>query len=248
MKRAKALRAIEDSGILLVYPIKNERDPASLWYKLHPKSPMKWDWSEDADPRVVDLWHLRTELSASREVVYAKWYQGRATFFSRQVYTAMLKMAQTTSREMILAPPARALYELLLEDSPQTSKPLRAALSLEGKASEADFNRRLKALWNGLFTVGFGEIEDGAFPSLAVGATKLMFEDLWQDAMSLDEAEAREVFETVAPAGSAFAKFFHRTLKKSGVTGEGAGLGSETLVVPKRAARGARRGSVVPSS
>jgi hypothetical protein len=37
----------------------------------------------------------------------------------------------------------------------------------------------MKFLWTRLLIVGVGEVDDGAFPSLAVGATELVFEDLW---------------------------------------------------------------------
>ncbi len=32
---------------------------------------MRWEWDDDGDTRVSDLWHLRTELSRCRDVVYA---------------------------------------------------------------------------------------------------------------------------------------------------------------------------------
>ncbi|MBS2027495.1 MAG: hypothetical protein JST54_06265 [Deltaproteobacteria bacterium] len=38
----------------------------------------------------------------------------------------------------------------------------------------------MKALWTRLLIVGAGEVDDGAFPSLAIGSTALLFEDLWR--------------------------------------------------------------------
>ena len=38
--------------------------------------------------------------------------------------------------------------------------------------------------------MGYGEIDDGAFPSLAMGATRILFEDLWDEAQSRNPAEA----------------------------------------------------------
>jgi hypothetical protein len=205
-KSDKAVQAIDTAGILLVYPIKNEREPPSLWFKLHPRSRMSWDWADTADNRVVDLWHLRTELSQGGEVVYAKWLRGRATFFSRPVFTAMLRLMRSAARERELSGDAERLYHLLLDDSPQTPRMLRAALGLEGRIYEAAFNRALRELWQQLLIVGYGEVDEGAFPALAIGATRHLFEDLWQDAQELDEAAARRTFETHAPPGSAFHK------------------------------------------
>ena len=58
----KAVAAINKHHIQLVYPIKHAHEPGSLWHSLYPRSFMKWDWSEDADQRVVDIWHLKDEL------------------------------------------------------------------------------------------------------------------------------------------------------------------------------------------
>ena len=98
---------------------------------------MKWEWDEDGDSRVADLWHLRMRLAESREVVYAKWLRGRATFFSRDVYREMLgrvdaigKLRAPLSRE------AAAVLELLEENSPQSTKSLRAEMDLGGKMGE----------------------------------------------------------------------------------------------------------------
>ena len=194
-RRQKAIDAINRAGIVLVFPIKNEKAPASLWYELYPKSEMRWDWGDDADDRVVDLWHLRTELSESRDVVYGKWFRGRATFFSRDAFVAVgrtLGLTDNSAAAGRLSVEGRALYEQLLDDSPQTPTMLRAALGLEGRANEGAFNRALKELWNRLLTVGFGEVDQGSFPALAIGATKLMFEDLWDEVAttSLADAEA----------------------------------------------------------
>ncbi len=143
----KTIKAIEQAGVLLVFPIKNEREPPSLWYALYPKSKMHWDWGETADERVVDLWHLRTELSTSREVVYTKWFKNRATFFSRPLFAAMLRVRGGLAFDSAQASDdAKALYRLLLEDSPQTSRMLRAATGLLGREYEAGFSRGMKPL------------------------------------------------------------------------------------------------------
>ena len=40
----------------------------------------------------------------------------------------------------------------------------------------------MKELWSTLAIVGVGEVEDGAFPSLAHAATDVVFEDLCREA------------------------------------------------------------------
>jgi hypothetical protein len=49
----------------------------------------------------------------------------------------------------------------------------------------------MKALFNRLWVVGFGEVDDGAFPSLAIGATKTLFEDLWEESKKISPGEAK---------------------------------------------------------
>ena len=86
----KAIQAIQQHGALLTFSINNKKEPLSLWSTLYPRSDMKWEWNEDSDPRVAQLWHLREQLSTSREVIYSKWYQGRATFFSLEAFQHLL--------------------------------------------------------------------------------------------------------------------------------------------------------------
>lgn len=215
----KCIAAINRHGLLLVFPIKNEREPASLWYALHPRSAMRWDWSEDADPRVVSLWHLKTELGESHDVVYTKWFRGRATFFSRPVFTACMRLLNTTSiQDAEFGTEGAELFRALMDDSPQTPRMLRAATGLEGRPQEAAFNRGLKQIWERLAAVGRGELDEGAFPALQIGATKWLFEDLWDDAANLSEEEAMATFTQYAPSGSPFWKHMKRLRAKLGLT------------------------------
>jgi hypothetical protein len=173
----RAYEAVERLGIVLVYPIANARQPPSLWYELHPKTKMRWDWNDDgADDRVVALWHLRNEMAASGDVAYGKWFRGRATFFALDVFHAMLA---ELGDERGLPRESQEILELLRERSPMSTKELRAEAGLQGKPFEGIFTHAMKALWSRLLVVGVGEVEDGAFPSLAVSATEMMFEDLW---------------------------------------------------------------------
>jgi hypothetical protein len=176
---ARAKAAIEKRGILLVYPLTNRAEPRSLWSELHPKSAMRWEWDEGADGRISALWRLREQLATSGEVVYAKWFRGRATFFSRAVFRAILaSLAEAGSLRGGLARTSVDLLELLEDNSPQSTKELRAAAGLQGRANEGVYTRSLKQLWQRLLVVGVGEVDDGAFPSLAMSATRLRFEEL----------------------------------------------------------------------
>lgn len=217
MARAKqspleqAARAIEREGALLVYPIDNKREPGSLWYTLHPRTPMRWAWDEGADMRVVRLWQLREQLAHGREVVYTKWYRGRATFFSRALFSAMLTVTRGITRP--LSAESRELLALLEEDSPRSTKQLRRAAGLTGKASERVYTRALRELWERLSIVGTGEVDDGAFPSLAIGATRWIFEDLWEESGARAREEAEEFVAQALPAQSPFGKYWRKLLK-----------------------------------
>lgn len=179
---------------------------------------MRWEWDADGDDRVAWLWGHRQELSASGKVVYAKWFRGRATFFSQEVFTALLAL-MGTARAPRPRGEAGQLLEILESDSPLSTKALRQASGLTGKALESAYTKALKQLWDRLWITGFGEVDDGAFPSLAIGATRSMHEELWQAASELSEDEARATWERYAPPGSPWHKVYLRIL----AAGPGAG-------------------------
>ena len=208
-----AIAKIEQRGILLVFPIENRPEPRSLWSELHPRSKMKWEWDQDGDTRVHDLWHLRARLMRSRKVVYAKWYRGRATFFSHDVYRALLAaLHDEGDPRRGLSREAQAILELLEEDSPLSTKELRRRSDLQGRFLAATYERAMKELWSRLLIVGAGEVDDGAFPSLAVGATRLLFEELWTEARSLGAEGAALLKKTLADA-PLLAKEVDKTLR-----------------------------------
>jgi len=200
MKLERAVRLVDRAGILLVYPLANRSEPPSLWQELYQTSTMSWSWDGDADPRVADVWHMREKLARSGKVAYAKWFRGRATLFSLPVFHAMLgRLAAAGDPLRGLSPEATSLLESLRERSPLSTKELRAATELQGRVHERAFTSAMKDLWTRLAVVGVGEVQDGAFPSLAVAATELAFEDLWtarhavprRAGSALDEALAR---------------------------------------------------------
>jgi len=211
----KALAAINEQHVQLVYPIKNAREPRSLWHSLHPRSAMRWDWSEDADQRVVDLWHLKDDLCLGREVVYAKWFRGRATFFSRAIFVPILALLGPTRAEALRRDAnASRLYDELLENSPQTPRRLRQAADLSGSDSRSEYERGVKLLWEQLVIVGTGEVDEGQFPALAMGATRHIHEDLWEEAHGMEPRDAQERLRRLLPAASPFSRFLYRLMRK----------------------------------
>jgi hypothetical protein len=203
-----------------VYPIANKPEPPSLWGDLYDNAPMDWAWDEDADPRVADLWHLRRQLAESHDVAYAKWFRGRATFFSLPVLHAMLgRLARAGDVEAGLRPESRELLAILRERSPLSTKELRAAADLRGKACESIFTQAMKALWIRLLVVGTGEVDDGAFPSLAVAATDLVFEDVFAARHDVPpDADAK--LDAAIASSRAFSRELDRSLAAVATTDE----------------------------
>ncbi len=178
--------------MLLAFPIDNAKEPRSLWSEFYPKSKMKWEWDEGGDNRVAELWHLREELSRSGKVVYVKWFRGRATFLSKELFRALLAVYMRQPRFHTLSRDARGLLAVLEENSPRSTKELKRESGLVGRPLEGVYTRALAELWSRLLIVAFGEIDEGAFPSLAIGATKWIFEEIYREAkeVSVEEAEA----------------------------------------------------------
>jgi hypothetical protein len=201
-----AINAINQHGILLVFPIQNREEPPSLWRVLHPNTKMRWEWDAGGDGRVAELWHLREKLSRSGEVVYTKWYQNRATFFSRELFAASL--AYLNARAALLGQSARTLLELLEESSPQSNKVLKASYN---RLEKGKFELAAKELWARLLIVGFGEVDDGAFPSLALGATSVLFDDLWRESLELNEKTSLKQILNHLPNRGHFARGLNKT-------------------------------------
>lgn len=214
MKTASAVAKINRRGALLVFPVNNFPEPASLWSEFYPRSEMRWEWDEDGDDRVAELWQLMKKLSAGGQVVYSKWYQGRATFFSRELFAALVRLRGPVAPGLDtpdlppLSRPAREILEALENDSPLSTKQLKKLTGLQGRENEAAYNRALKELFGRFLIVGFGEVDDGAFPSLAVGATSVLYEDLCLEARELPEAEALRRLNRYMPFGSRWRRHY----------------------------------------
>ena len=211
---AKAVSLINRRGVLLVFPIDNRELPPSLWTEFFPDTKMRWEWDQGADTRVSDLWALMKRLSDCRQVVYSKWYRSRATFFSRALFTAMLclRCIRRDTRHG-LSEAARRIFEVLENNSPLSTKELKRATDLQGKLNETAYSRAMKDLFNRLLIVGFGEVDDGAFPSLSVGATELLFDDLWRVADEMPARDAQSSIDRLMPESSFFRHYFERNLQ-----------------------------------
>jgi hypothetical protein len=209
---ADATAAINQAGALLVFPLDNRKEPASLWSHFYPRSTMKWEWDDSGDNRVADLWHLKTELSTTQKVVYTKWFRGRATYFSKLLFVPLLRTLNLDSPDSGLSTQARQILRILEGESPLSTKEIKRQASLQGREFEPTYERAMKELWSRCLIVAFGEVDDGAFPSLAVGATRVLFEDLWSQAWRLDPSEATKRIEEVLPRQNLFYKHYQKLL------------------------------------
>lgn len=210
MRKTKALKAIDEHGILLVYPLENASDPPSLWSVAYPGEKMSWEWDDEGDDRVADLWHVRAELSSSRKAIYTKWYKGRATFLSLPVFQAMLALSLKTEHDR-LSRHAADILSLLEERSPISTKQLKKAANLVGRALEPTYQKALKELWERFLIVAYGEVDEGAFPSLAIGATNQLFEDLYSEAQAMPAESAKKIVFEKLRRSKAFADFYQKS-------------------------------------
>jgi hypothetical protein len=185
----KAVSHINNEGFLLTFPIKNSNFPNSLWNMLHPNQEMIWEWTDESDNKVAELWHLRKQLAESRQVIYGKYFRGRATFFSKSVFQDLMTIQQTSSISLSFND-SRNILDALELDSPLSTKQLKEITELKGRLCEPLYNKALKTLWENFLIVAIGEIADGAFPSLAHGSTKIVFEDLWLQSQKTELADA----------------------------------------------------------
>jgi hypothetical protein len=210
-KYKKAIETINQKGILLVFPINNNKEPASLWSQFYPRSKMEWNWDNGADNRVGEMWGLMKKLSDCGEVIYSKWYQGRATFFSRKVFTALLRLrSENIQNNLGLNRTSLNLLEILESDSPLSTKQLKKMAELQGKDNEKFYQRAMKQLFKNFHIVAFGEVDDGAFPSLAIGSTKNLYEALWNESQLLSEAQAMKTLQAFMPEGELFRKYLDK--------------------------------------
>lgn len=215
MNQKTAISKLNTHGALLVFPINNKKEPRSLWSEFFPRSKLQWRWDEDGDSRVSNLWYLMKKLSDCRQVVYSKWYQGRATFFSQELFVALLSIAQKEVHVKVrLSKPAKEILETLESDSPLSTKQLKKMTELQGKDNQATYNRSMKELFSKFYIVAFGEVDDGAFPSLAIGATSVLYENLWTEAEALPSETAKSTIRTYMHDESLFYKFLKRAFNQ----------------------------------
>ncbi len=215
MTLSSAIKKVNAKGMLLVFPHDNRQDPPSLWSEFFPRSKMRWEWDQEGDTRVSDLWHLREQLSSSGQVIYNKWFRNRATLISQELFAALLKLLNPGFPEVHdLSRGARDILDLLMEDSPLSTKELKRQSELQGRENESYYNRTLQELWRRQLLVVQGEVDEGAFPSIAIGATEVLFENIWQKASSLTESEAEKALRLHLEKDSAFLKFYLQLRKR----------------------------------
>jgi hypothetical protein len=75
----------------------------------------------------------------------------------------------------------------------------------------------MKDLFTRFLIVGFGEVEDGAFPSLAVGATELLYDDLWREAEEMPIRKAQSTIDRLMPQASHCRRYFDKTSSVMGI-------------------------------
>ena len=211
MDLRSAVTKVNKRGMLLVFPINNKKEPPSLWNEFYPRSEMRWEWDDGGDNRVGQLWHLREQLSTSGKVVYTKWFRGRATLISFELFSAMVRILAHIDERMSFQ--AREQLDLLLEDSPLSTKTIKKLSGLQGRELEKVYVASQKELWSKLLIVAFGEVDEGSFPSIAIGATQVLFEDLWSTGHAMSEADARATIDKYMPLGTAFRKYFDQVEK-----------------------------------
>ncbi|WP_413943112.1 hypothetical protein [Bdellovibrio sp. HCB-162] len=209
-KKQKMIQAINKRGCLLVYPLENRKEPASLWSELYPRTKMRWEWDSAGDNRVAEMWVMREELSRSKEVVYAKWFRNRATFFSKEVFIYLLSYLGSSQDRIHLPRPSQEALDSFLLDSPQSTKIIKENLGWQGKMMESHYNRAMKPLWDYLYIVGFGEVDDSSFPSLNMAATQNLFEELWLKSQRIDSTKAEEKLIKILGEENPFMKYAKR--------------------------------------
>lgn len=212
-KKNKMIAAINERGCLLVYPLENRKEPASLWTELYPRTKMRWEWDQEGDNRVAEMWVMREELSRSEEVIYAKWFRNRATFFSKEVFVHLLAWLGSSQGQVDLPRSSQEALDSFLLDSPQSTKIIKENLGWQGKMMESHYNRAMKPLWNYLFLVGYGEVQDSSFPSLNMAATQNLFEDLWLESQGITATAAEEFLRKKLGPDNLFFKYAQKLVK-----------------------------------
>lgn len=195
----KALKAINKRGVVLVFPVNNAKDPHSIWHEFFPRSKMVWEWSDEddsGDDRVWELWHFRTKLSQSKRLYYGKFFQNRACYVSKKLLPYMLAAMNDFKRpQRYLNEDAIRILDFLEESSPVSTKLVKKECEMRGKFLKRNYAKAIKLLWQRGLICGRGEVDDGAFPSLAIGATSLLHEHEFEKAVEIDRQDAIQYCE-----------------------------------------------------
>lgn len=200
------------AGALLAFPITNKTEPSSLWSLAHPRKKMKWEWDDGADSAVAEMWHFRERLSRSKKVVYAKWFKGRATFLAPDVFIHLRAALRVLPK---ISSCASDILALLEEQSPLSSKQIRKGMMDQNGFTSKDVERAFRELWQRLLIVGRGEIDDGAFPSLAIASASLAFDAECSRAEGIAPEESLRWIETRLGEENLFFKELRRLTRET---------------------------------
>jgi hypothetical protein len=153
---------------------------------------MRWEWDESGDSRVAELWHLREQLSRSKKAVYVKWYRNRATLLSPECFQWARAVLRAQPGFLNLSSDAKRVLAIIADNSPISTKALKKQAKVQFSMPGPAVEKSMTELWKRLLIVGFGEVDDGAFPSLAVGGAEQIFESWCHKSDSLGAEQCHQ--------------------------------------------------------
>ena len=119
-------------------------------------------------------------------------------------------MGSTHLNEIYDSQAAHDIYQELLSESPLTPKMIKERLDFGGRKNRALYGRAIKILWERALIAGAGEVDEGQFPALSMGATRHFFEDEWDRAHAWPPEEARKRFKEKFPPNHPVYRFLNR--------------------------------------
>lgn len=175
----KVLSLINEHQIVYVYPHKSKEE-VSIFRLLYPKKEFRWDWSEAADPKLVELWWLKDDLARSKKVVYGRFFKAKPCFVSIKKFQLLLKNTLVNIDQLNAL--ETFIYELLLENSPQSTRMIKKVYRKLGVEvyTRTEWNKAFLGLQKKLLICNLGdsEREHSPMPSTEYAAVEHVFENL----------------------------------------------------------------------
>jgi len=103
------------------------------------------------------------------------------------------------------------LLEALESNAPLSTRTLKELTDLQGTLNEAADTREMKDLFTWFLIDGFGEVNVGAFPSLPVGATESLCDELWREADQVPQRKVQAIVDRFMPQSSPCHRYFDKT-------------------------------------